>query len=121
MQFRMCVLQNQDPFTAPSAYGGALGDEERLRLQAQAIANVQAALGKAVQTKGRSDEAHFRQAAGTKWVDPTLSEWPEGATRLPHLTWLHNQLCYEGLVCCPVMPQYFAMLRRGGIENHYLG
>mmetsp|Transcript_10164 Transcript_10164/g.25875 ORF Transcript_10164/g.25875 Transcript_10164/m.25875 type:complete len:329 (+) Transcript_10164:181-1167(+) len=71
----------QDPYGNPGMPGGSQ-DAERQRLQAQALANVQAMLGKAGQTKPRDEKAHFRQAAGTKWVDPTLSEWPDDDYRI---------------------------------------
>jgi hypothetical protein len=56
-----------------------------MRMQAEALANVQAHLGKAAKIKQNTDKVHFRKAAGTKWVDPTLSEWPEGELFAPLL------------------------------------
>uniref|UniRef100_A0A061RUY6 Rna-binding domain-containing protein n=1 Tax=Tetraselmis sp. GSL018 TaxID=582737 RepID=A0A061RUY6_9CHLO len=66
---------------APSI-GGNIDNSEKAKLQAEAVAKVKAALAKAGQEKERSQTVQFRQAAGKKWVDPTLSEWPDGDHRI---------------------------------------
>lgn len=74
----------------PPAAGAAPAPPQHGML-ADALAGVKRALGGAavgpMGAPGSEQEAkrpkHFRTAAGQKWIDPTLDEWPESA--LPDL------------------------------------
>lgn len=74
-------LQDSGASTNP-VYGNPLNNTDKAKLQAEAIANVKATLARAGEDKAKAESLHFRQAAGKKWVDPTLSEWREGAIYL---------------------------------------
>jgi hypothetical protein len=47
-------------------------------MQAEAVAKVKQTLEKAEHKKEQAELVSVRQAAGKRWVDPSLGEWPEG-------------------------------------------
>lgn len=64
--------------------GAAAAASATAMVHAQHAAVAKAAGGKLAQpVEVDVQKLHFREVGGEKWVDPSLSEWPESARRTP--------------------------------------